>query len=166
VVYAADGSEVVLPSQPRIRAILDIIEESAGKVIVFVPFKAVLRYVVEELTKAGISVGMISGDVAKGARDKIFADFQQARDPQVIAAVADAMSHGLTLTEANTVVWYGPTYKNETYEQANARITRPGQKHTQFIIELEATPVERLTYKRLRTKGSMQGLLLESLKET
>lgn len=164
VVYTGDGEEVVLPNQPRIDALKDIIEEAEGKVIIFVPFKSALRYVQEELAKS-YTVEAISGDVSKGKRDKIFAAFQQTADPRVLVAVADAMSHGLTLTKANTIVWYAPTNKNEVYEQANARITRPGQKRTQFIIELEGTPVERNTYKRLRVKGTMQGVLLDSLKE-
>jgi hypothetical protein len=42
---------VVLPTKPRIDAVLEIIEQAATKVIVFVPFKAVLRYVAEELRR-------------------------------------------------------------------------------------------------------------------
>jgi SNF2 family DNA or RNA helicase len=165
VIYGSDGTEIVLPCQPRIDEILEIIEESTRKVIVFVPFKAVLRYVVEQLEAKGISVARIDGDVSKTQRDRIFHDFQKAATPRVLAAIPDAMAHGLTLTEANTIVWYAPTNKNEIYEQANKRITRAGQTHNQFVIELESTPVERNTYKRLREKGSMQGVLLESLKE-
>ncbi len=71
------------------------------------------------------------------------------------------MSHGLTLTEANTIVWYSACNSNETYEQANARITRPGQKNNQFIIHLEGCFAERKVYERLKTKQSMQNLLLD-----
>jgi SNF2 family DNA or RNA helicase len=73
------------------------------------------------------------------------------------------MSHGLTLTAANTIVWYGPTLSNETYTQANARITRPGQKHRQFIIHIESSTVERAAFKRLKNQQAMQGLLLETV---
>jgi SNF2 family DNA or RNA helicase len=51
---------------------------------------------------------------------------------------------------------------NETYEQANGRITRPGQVNKQYIIHLEGTPIERRIYKRLKEKQSLQGLLLET----
>ena len=44
-----------------------------------------------------------------------------------------------------------------------ARVTRPGQKLTQFIVHIEATPIERKVYDRLRNKQKVQGSLLELL---
>ena len=168
VVYGANGTEVVLPCKARIDAVLETVEEAATKVIVFVPFKAVLGYVAAELrAKLGVGkVGVISGDVPKSMRDDIFASFQSKQGGiEVLVAIPQAMSHGLTLTEASTIIWYAPTNSNETYEQANARITRPGQKHTQFIVHLEGSAVERKAYLRLQTKGKMQGMLLELVQE-
>ena len=75
------------------------------------------------------------------------------------------MSHGLTLTEANTIVWYSPTRRLDEYEQANARITRPGQVAKTFIVHLYGTPVERVTYARLKSKAKMQGMLLQMFKD-
>jgi SNF2 family DNA or RNA helicase len=83
----------------------------------------------------------------------------------VLVAQPAAMSHGLTLTAASTIVWYAPVTSHDVYQQANARITRPGQKLTQFIVHLEGTEVERRIYKRLQGKEKMQGLLLETVKE-
>jgi SNF2 family DNA or RNA helicase len=83
----------------------------------------------------------------------------------VLVAQPAAMSHGLTLVAANTIVWYAPVTSNETYEQANGRITRPGQKHQQFIINIEGTAIERKIYDRLRNKQKTQGLLLDLVQE-
>lgn len=162
VVYGADGSEVVLPCMPRINVVKEVIEQAGGKVIVFVPYKAVIRHVADELAK-DFGVAVISGDVVKSQRDDIFSRFQRDDKLQVLVAQPAAMSHGLTLTAANTIVWYAPVTSNETYEQANARIVRPGQKRTQFIIHIEATEVERKIYDRLQKKQTMQGLLLDVL---
>jgi len=164
VVYGKDGTEVVLPTEPRIAALLEVFEQAAAKVIVFVPFKAVLRYVAEELRAKGLKIGVISGDVPAVERARIFKDFQNGELDGLVAQPA-AMSHGLTLTAANVVCWYAPVPSNETYEQANARITRPGQKHTQFIVHLEGTPIERRIYERLKSRQKMQGVLLETVKE-
>jgi SNF2 family DNA or RNA helicase len=71
------------------------------------------------------------------------------------------MAHGLTLTAANTIVWFTPTTSLDTYDQACARITRPGQKLNQLIIHLTGTPVEAKLYRRLQHKKSLQGALLE-----
>lgn len=164
VVYGTSGEEVVLPNKPRIDEVIETIEQAATKAIVFVPFKSVLGYVADELEKHGITVGRISGDVPANERARIFKRFQDG-DLDVLVAQPAAMSHGLTLTAANTVIWYSAINSNETYEQANARVTRPGQKHTQFIVHIEGSPIERKAYLRLQGKQKMQGLLLEAVKE-
>lgn len=166
IILDADGNEVVLSNKPRIDAVVDIIEGAATKVIVFVPFVASVRMVAEQLRARGYTVGVIYGDVSKGERDQIFSAFQRAKDPHIIVAQPGAMSHGLTLTAANTTIWYAPTNSAETYEQANARTTRPGQKHNTLIAHIEATPMERKMYHRLQHKQKMQGLLLDMLAST
>jgi SNF2 family DNA or RNA helicase len=75
------------------------------------------------------------------------------------------MSHGLTLTEASTIVWWAPVTSNETYEQANGRINRPGQRNNMLVVHLTATKIERAIYKRLEEKQKLQGLLLEMVAE-
>lgn len=162
--YGRNGVEVMLPTEPRIKETVEIIRQAGAKVIVFVTFTAALKYVAEELAKH-FTVAIISGQVSAAKRAKIFKEFQDGRDPHVLVAQPDAMSHGLTLTRANTIIWYGPTHSNETYEQANGRITRPGQKLSQLIVHLEASPAERKVFSRLQNKQKMQGLLLDLLRD-
>jgi len=81
----------------------------------------------------------------------------------VLCAHPDCMSHGLTLTAADTIVWYGPTTKLETYSQANARITRVGQTRKQQIIRLLSTDAERMLYRRLAAKANLQDSILDIL---
>ena len=160
--YSATG-DVVLPSRPRIEEVRDIIEEADAKVIVFVPLTAALEHLAKELSQH-FSVEIVHGGTSKTERDRIFGAFQKQKDPRVLVANAAAMSHGLTLTAANTIVWYAPPTSNEIYEQANARIVRPGQKLSTLIVHIESTPLEAKMYDRLRKKGNMQGALLEMLK--
>ena len=75
------------------------------------------------------------------------------------------MAHGLTLVEANTIIWFIPTNNPNEYTQANGRITRPGQKRNTFIIHLQGSEVERRMYKALKDKGDLQGVLLDLIKE-
>lgn len=176
VVYGPNGEEIVLPNEPRINLVKEIVEEAGTKTIVFVPFKSALNYVATALADAFAQehkeaqvtghagyVAKISGDTTMTERSRIFAEFQQAPYPKVLVAQPAAMSHGLTLTAASTIVWYAPITSQETYSQANARITRPGQKHTQFIVNIEGTEVEKKIYHRLKTKEKMQGLLLSAV---
>jgi SNF2 family DNA or RNA helicase len=164
VAYGTDGSTVVIPSKPRIDVLKEIIEESEGKVIVFVPLTGALESVADQLRKDW-TVEVVHGETSKNERDRIFGEFQNMADPRVLVANAATMSHGLTLTAATTIVWYAPVHSNEVYEQACARVRRPGQKRTTVIVHLAGTDIERRVYKRLETKQSMQGLLLDMMKE-
>lgn len=157
------GGDVVIPSQPRMEVVREIVEQAEAKVIVFVPYTKALLGLAEELGKS-FSVECVYGEVSKNERDRIFQEFQKRPDPRVLVADARTMSHGLNLTAGNTIVWYGPTTSNETYLQANERVARPGQKFNTHIINIESTPIERLMYDRLRKRGTMQGTLLELLK--
>lgn len=165
VVYDTDGNEVSIPSGHRLKAVLEVVEETPYKVIVFVPFVSAVNKVADYLTSKHVSVECIHGGVSKNERDRIFASFQKHDEPRVLVAQPAAMSHGLTLTAASTIVWFAPTTSNETFEQANGRISRPGQKNNQFIIMLEGTTVERKLYDRLKNKQKAQGLLLSMVKE-
>ena len=164
VAYGTNGEEVVIPSKPRMDVLKEVIESSEGKVIVFVPLTAALESVAAELSKDW-TVGVVHGQTSKSERDRIFGEFQRTPDPRVLVANAAAMSHGLTLTEATTIVWYAPVHSNETYEQACARVRRPGQTRTTVIVHICGSDVERRVYKRLQDKQSMQGLLLDMMKE-
>lgn len=179
VVYDTLGGEVLLPCKPRVDVVTEVIDEAPSKVIVFVPFKAALNYVADELRAyfhqeetdaiaAGYvgHVAKISGEVSKSQRDRVFSEFQDCKDgPRIIVAQPAAMSHGLTLTAASTIIWYGVPPSLEVYLQANGRVTRPGQKLQQLIVHIDSTPVERLAYERLQANETLQGLLLDAVKE-
>jgi SNF2 family DNA or RNA helicase len=75
------------------------------------------------------------------------------------------MAHGLTLTAASTVLWYGPITSNEQYVQANGRVERIGKRHVSNVVHIEATDLEHRMYQRLANKQKLQGLLLDLIKE-
>lgn len=159
-IYDSDGKGHYIGGAKRIREIIDIIDAAGAKVIVFAPF----RYYVELLAgvlKKRYTVGMIHGDVPKAKRDEIFTSFEKGSTPQIIVAHPRTMSHGLTLVSANTIIWAAPHTSPETYEQANARITRSGQVNNTHIIHLQSTKAETNVYSRLKRKLKTQGALLE-----
>lgn len=160
-VYTKDGRAVELDNTPRMEALVELIDEAEGKVIVFVDFIHASKMIAERLKKFGYAVEQVSGETPKTERDRIFTAFQSAVFPRVIVAHPKCMAHGLTLTEANVIIWFSPTSSLETYEQACARITRPGQTRKQLIMHLTGTAVESKLYKRLQQRASLQGALLE-----
>lgn len=164
-ILQTDGSAARVESPERLNICKELIDSSEGKVIVFAPYLAAIDYIIDELRKeyGEASVAQIDGRVSKNERDQTFGDFQKADNPRIIVAQPAAMSHGLTLTAASTIIWFAPPYSNEVYEQANGRIVRPGQKRHTLIANIEGSPFERLIYKRLVERGALQGKLLEMM---
>ena len=162
VAYGTEG-EIAIPARPRIELVREIIEEAEAKVLVFVPLTAPLLALAEDLSK-DFRVAVVHGETSKGKRDQIFKDFQQNPEPRVLIANPGTLSHGLTLTAASTVVWFAPIHSNEIYQQACARVTRPGQTRNTLIVNIQATPLEQKIYERLQSREKMQGLLLHMLK--
>ena len=163
-VYDDHTERVFIPVHPRINLVKEIVEDAGGKCIVFVPYTGPLEQVANELRKH-FSVETVHGGTTHGERSRIFTAFQSAKDPRVLVANAGTMSHGLTLTASNTVIWFAPPNSNEVYNQANARITRPGQKLNQLIIHIEGTDTERRMYDRLKKKTKLQGVLLDMIEQ-
>jgi hypothetical protein len=83
-------------------------------------------------------------------RSEIVTDFQTKVNPQVLIIQPQAASHGLTLTAADTIIWYAPVTSVETYLQANARIDRPGQKNNMTIVHIRGSEVESRLYSMLQ----------------
>lgn len=159
-IYTDARGVTKLPNDNRLQTLAELVEQTSRKVIVFVPFIHALEGVATFLQKH-TSIAVVHGQTPVGARNKIFRSFQEDYEPHTIVAHPGCMSHGLTLTAANTIVWFGPVNNFETYEQANARIIRPGQTSKTIVAHLVGSPVERLSYKRLQERGTFQGMLLE-----
>jgi SNF2 family DNA or RNA helicase len=161
-----DGGEVAqLDNDRRNDALLDVLRAARNKVLVFVPFKHALRGIKKLLDKEGITNEMVSGDTPPSERDRIFHSFQNSSDPQVIEAHPECLAHSITLTRADTVIWYGPITSAEIYDQANARIRRVGQKHKQLFLHMQATSAERHIYNLLTRKVAVQDMLLKLLED-
>jgi SNF2 family DNA or RNA helicase len=87
--------------------------------------------------------------------------FQNTSKLKVLLAHPQCVAHGITLTAADTAIWFGPITSLETYDQANHRIRRVGQKHKQQIIHLQSTAVERKVYGMLNKKQDVQKQFLQ-----
>jgi len=164
VAYGDDGRNIALDCNNRVKLVEDIINEVGGKVIVFVPLTGTLHMLEKRLEKTW-TVDVVNGEVGTSKRNKIFHDFQNSDDPHVLVAHPGTMAHGLTLTAASTIIWYGPITSNEQYVQANGRIERIGKKHVSNIVHIESTKLEWKMYERLRNKQKLQGLLLDLIQE-
>lgn len=162
VAYDDHGKPVPIDATPRVSLTCDLIEQAGEKVIVFCPFTGALEMLAKAIGKRW-TYSIVNGDVLPNQRAAIFHAFQNDPDPHVLVAHPGTMAHGLTLTEATTIIWYGPINSNETYVQANGRIERIGKRKVSNVIHIEASPVERAVFKRLAGKQKLQGILLDLL---
>lgn len=91
----------------------------------------------EEFRRRDISFSVIDGTVNSSAvRANIIQDFQGGQY-QAILLQPLSSAHGVTLTQADTVIWSSPIYQGDIYKQGIARIKRGVQrKHTQSIVVL------------------------------
>lgn len=147
----SDAKEVIeFDVSNRLKVVKEAIDESSHKVLVFVPFTHTINLLEEFLTKKNITCKVISGKVTVNKRADIIKRFQEETDPHVLIIQPQAASHGLTLTAANTVIWYAPVTSVETYLQANARINRPGQHNPMSVIHIRGSAVEDRLYTMLQ----------------
>lgn len=163
-VYSDTGETLEFDIKNRYKVLREVIDESSQKVLVFVPFKHVIGVLADKLTADGITNGIIDGTVSANKRTELFSRFQESPDPRVLIIQPQAAAHGVTLTAANTIVWWGPTSSLETYAQANARVHRSGQKHPCTVVQLEGSNVEKHIYSLLDKRINVHTQMIDLYK--
>ena len=149
-----DGDTIYFPSR-RVDALKEILEEHAGKVIIWSRF----RYDIIQITKVLAetygeeSVASYYGDTTDDARNDIVKQFQSP-DSKLRFFVGNPATagYGLTLTEADLVVYYANDFNLETRIQSEDRAHRIGQKNN-------------VTYIDLITEGSIDEKIVKSLRD-
>ena len=164
-IYTDTGEALEFDIKPRYKALKEVIDESSKKILVFVPFKHTIDIIVDKLQKDGITTDIIRGDVSAMRRTEIFKKFQEQDNPKVLVIQPQSAAHGVTLTAANTIVWWGPTSSLETYAQANARIHRSGQTHKCTVIQIQSSPIEDRVYSLLNNRINIHSQILELYNE-
>ena len=164
-VYTDDRQVIEFDVSNRLNVVKEVIDESSHKVLVFVPFTHTIELLNDFLIKSKIPCKIISGKVSVNKRSEIIKDFQETDKIQVLIIQPQAASHGLTLTAANTIIWYAPVTSVETYLQANARIDRPGQHNPMTVVHIRGSEVETRLYTMLRSKVDHHTKIIDLYKQ-
>lgn len=160
-IYTDSGEVLEFDVSPRFHALEEVLDETVNKVIVFVPFRHTINLVYNHLKKGGHTVEVIHGDVSAAERNNIFTRFQTSEDPRVLVIQPQSASHGVTLTAADTIIFWSPVMSVETYIQCVARIDRVGQKNKMTVVHLVGSEVERRMYKMLENKIDLHEKLVD-----
>jgi SNF2 family DNA or RNA helicase len=164
-VYTDGGETLEFDIKHRYKVLREVIDESSKKVLIFVPFRHTIQLLADKLKKDKIPTDIISGAVKATDRTRIFKEFQETDSPRVLVIQPQAAAHGVTLTAANTIVWWGPTSSVETYAQANARIHRAGQDHKCTVVQLQGSRIEKRIYALLNNKIDTHTKIIDLYKE-
>ena len=159
--YTDDKEVVEFDASPRLNVLDEILEETSRKVIIFALFRSSIDTILTHLQKQGVGVDAIHGDVTATKRGKIINDFQTTDTIRVLVMQPQATAHGITLTAADTVVFYGPLMSVEMYTQCIARADRKGQDSDKVTVHhIESSPIEKKLFKAMNTKVSDHALLV------
>jgi len=163
--YTTEKDVIEFDISNRYDELRDVIDGTSQKVIVFAMFRHVIDRLEQDLIRDGYTVGVLHGGVGATQRGEIVKAFQSEDDPRVIIAHPAAAGHGLTLTRADTIVWWGPVTSAELYIQGNARAHRAGQRHPVTVVRLQGSPVEKRMYAMLDNKIDMHEGIVELFKQ-
>ena len=164
-VYTDTREVLEFDVQPRLNALMEVIEETENKVIIFVPFRHTIELLSRYLTDHHVSNQVIQGDVSATQRASIINQFQSMDEPRVLVIQPQSASHGVTLTRADTVVFWSPVMSVETYLQCIARMDRVGQVNKMTVVHLQGSEVERKMYKMLQGKVDLHTKLVDLYRE-
>lgn len=146
--------------------ILDDIIEAGKKVVVFTRFRAEIQAIMELLDAMKIGYTVIYGDVPISERGARVNEFQRNPKCKVFVAQIQTAGLGITLTAADTAVFYSLDFSFANYDQCRARIHRIGQKNTCTYIHLIAEDtIDEKVMKVLKSKKSMADIVVDNWKE-
>ncbi len=158
--YTDEKEVVEFDAAPRLGVLEEILEETDRKVIIFAMFRSTIDAIHAHLTKKGISAEVIHGGVSATKRADIIQRFQTQPTPKMLIMQPQATAHGITLTAADTVVFYGPLMSVEQYIQCIARADRKGQNSDKVtVVHIQGSPIERKMFKALTARVTDNDLL-------
>jgi SNF2 family DNA or RNA helicase len=147
----------------RVKSTIELLEGTNGKVIVWARFRAEIQAICEEISKTfGYSSfveyhGGISNDIRSGA----VSSFQDPNSSvRFFVGNVQAGGKGLTLTAANTVVYYSNNFSLEDRLQSEDRCHRIGTKNPVTYIDIIAPDtLDEKVVSALRSKKNIADLI-------
>lgn len=169
--YTDDREVVEFDASPRLGVLDEVLEETDRKVLIFALFTNAIETIHKHLLRKGVRAEIIDGSVPASKRANIIHRFQTtpATDvigPRVLVMQPQASAHGITLTAADTVVFYGPLMSVEQYIQCIARSDRKGQDSDKVtVVHIQSSPIEKRMFKALTDRVSDNVLLTDMFNE-
>lgn len=160
--YTDQKETVEFDASPRLSVLDEILQETDRKVLIFAMFRSSIDTITAHLTKRGVQTAQIHGGVSASKRGQVIKNFQEQPEVRVLVMQPQATAHGITLTAADTVVFYGPLMSVEQYIQCIARADRKGQDSDKVtVVHIQSSPIEKRLFKAMSTKVDDNVLLVD-----
>lgn len=165
-----DDEEVSEVPSNRLQELVNVCEETDGKVIIWASFVHDIEKICEMLHKeyGADSYAGFYGATAQEDRQRIVEEFQDPSSAlRFFVGNSRTGGFGITLTEANTVIYYSNNYDLEIRLQSEDRAHRIGQKSNVTYIDLVSPKtVDEKILTALQNKQNIANTVLgEELKE-
>jgi len=168
--FKSDDGEIQELSSKRLEELMSVLEETEGKAIIWANYIYDIEHIVKTIKQeyGEDSVVQYYGAIDSEKRQKNIEQFQNPDSPvRFFVGNPQTGGYGITLTAANTVIYYSNGYDLEKRLQSEYRAHRIGKKKSVTYIDLiaEGTVDEKIV-KALRKKIDIASEILgEELKE-
>ncbi len=159
-----DNGVVHSISNNRISALMNVLNETDGKVIIWATYRKDIEAIERAISKDYGPETLVTyyGDTRQGEREDAIDSFQD-KESEVRFFIGNPKSggYGLTLTEATTVVYYSNNYELEVRLQSEDRAHRIGQtKSVNYVDLITPGTVDEKIIKALRSKKQIAAACL------
>ena len=162
-----DGATQPLPNN-RITELMNVLEETEGKAIIWAHYQYDITEIIKEVVKVHGPGSIVDyyGLTPQDERQSNIKKFQDDPKCRFIVGTPSTGGYGITLTAANTVIYYSNGYDLEKRLQSEDRAHRIGQQKSVTYVDLicDETVDEKIV-KALRKKINIASEVLgEELK--
>ena len=166
--FTADDGTTQEISNNRINELMNVLEELEGKAIIWANYQHDIRNIIKEVVKVHGPGSIVDyyGLTPQDERQKNIKKFQNDDKCRFIVGTPQTGGYGITLTAANTVIYYSNGYDLEKRLQSEDRAHRIGQKKNVTYVDIIAEDtVDEKIVKALRDKVNIASQVLgEDLK--
>ena len=159
-----DDGELRNIQSNRLDSLMEIVEEVQGKAIIWATWSHDLEMIADALRRrfGPEAAATYYGETPQDERQKIVNDFQNKAHPlRFFVGQPKTGGYGITLTEANTMIYYSNSYDLEIRLQSEDRAHRIGQKNpVTYIDMLSPETIDEKIIKALRNKINLAGEVL------
>jgi SNF2 family DNA or RNA helicase len=153
--FVADDGSVQEIKNNRLNELMDVLDEVEGKAIIWAHYQHDIKSIVKEIEKVHGQGSVVTyyGLTPQDERQDNIKKFQDDDDTRFLVGTPSTGGYGITLTAANTVIYYSNGYDLEKRLQSEDRAHRIGQKKSVTYVDILAEDtVDEKIVKALRKK--------------